>query len=49
MVMSEAARRLVALLRLLELSPSGDGVDSDDALLDAWFGVRSPLLPSDRY
>jgi hypothetical protein len=49
MVMSEAAQRLIALLRLLELSPSGYGVDGDDAVLDAWFGVRSPLLPSDRY
>ncbi|WP_344113769.1 hypothetical protein [Kribbella alba] len=43
MVTSEAARRLIALLRILERGPSGQGVNGDDAVLDAWFGARSPL------
>jgi hypothetical protein len=35
MLTSEAARRLIALLRILECRPSGYGVVGDDAILDA--------------
>jgi hypothetical protein len=45
----DVARRLVALLRLVE-GTSGDLADvlADDAMLDAWFGSRSPFhLASD--
>jgi hypothetical protein len=42
MVASEVARRLIALLRILERGPSGHGVGGDDALLDAWFGSAPP-------
>jgi hypothetical protein len=43
----DVARRLVALLRLME-GTSGDQADvlADDAMLDAWFGIRSPLHPA---
>jgi hypothetical protein len=49
MLTNEAARRLIALLRILEWGPSEYGVVGDDAVLDAWFGPRSPLLPADQY
>jgi hypothetical protein len=45
----EVARRLVALLRIVERGPAGDGQAADDVVLDAWFGIRSPVLPADRY
>lgn len=40
-VTSEIAERLVALLRIVERQASY-GVLGDDAVLDAWFGARSP-------
>jgi hypothetical protein len=44
-MMCETAQRLVALLRLLERGPAGPlGALGDDAVLDAWFGSRSPLF-----
>lgn len=45
MLGTDVARRLIALLRLVERT-AGDHVDvaTDDALLDAWFGHRSPLV-----
>jgi hypothetical protein len=46
---SEVARRLVALLRILERGTPEYGVLGDDAVLDAWFGVGSPLHPTGRY
>jgi hypothetical protein len=49
MLTDEAARRLIALLRILEWGPSGYSVVGDDAVLDAWFGPRSPLPTADRY
>jgi hypothetical protein len=45
---AETARRLVALLRILERSPAPHSVLGDDAMLDAWFGLRSPVLPAGR-
>jgi hypothetical protein len=48
MLTSEAARRLVPLLRILDWGPSEYGVVGDDVVLDAWFGPRSPLLTADR-
>jgi hypothetical protein len=44
MLTSETARRLIALLRILERGPTGHGIVGDDAVLDAWFGPRSPAL-----
>jgi hypothetical protein len=40
---TDVARRLIALLRIVERT-AGDHADvaTDDALLDAWFGLRSP-------
>lgn len=35
--------RLITLLRIVEREPAPFGVLGDDALLDAWFGTRSPL------
>jgi hypothetical protein len=42
--MCETAQRLVALLRMLEQGPAPFGQLGDDAMLDAWFGRRSPLF-----
>ncbi len=44
--MCETAQRLIALLRILERGPAPLGALGDDALLDAWFGSRSPLFRS---
>lgn len=41
----EVARHLVTLLRILERGPAPYGVLGDDAILDAWFGIRAPILP----
>jgi hypothetical protein len=41
--MCETTQRLLALLRLLERAPAPFGALGDDAVLDAWFGPRSPL------
>ncbi|TCO42352.1 hypothetical protein EV646_114176 [Kribbella antiqua] len=41
----EVARRLVILLRILERGPAPYGVLGEDAILDAWFGIRAPILP----
>lgn len=49
MTKSEVARRLIALLRMVERGPAPFGAVGDDAVLDAWFGVRSPVLAADRY
>jgi hypothetical protein len=47
-MMYETAQRLVALLRILERGPAGPlGALGDDAVLDAWFGSRSPLFRTD--
>jgi len=42
---TDVARRLIALLRIVERT-AGDHADvaTDDALLDAWFGLRSPAI-----
>jgi hypothetical protein len=46
-MMCETAQRLVALLRILERGPAGPlGALGDDAVLDAWFGSRSPRFRS---
>jgi len=42
--MSETSRRLLALLRIVERQPAPFGVLGDDAVLDAWFGRRSPIF-----
>jgi hypothetical protein len=44
--MCETAQRLVALLRILERGPAPLSALGDDAVLDAWFGSRSPLFRS---
>ena len=51
MATCQVAQRLVALLRMIEHGPApyGAGPDVDDAVLDAWFGARSGVLPIDRY
>ncbi|HET6987184.1 MAG TPA: hypothetical protein VFI00_11240 [Kribbella sp.] len=41
--MCETTQRLLALLRIVEQGPGRFDVLGDDALLDAWFGVRSRL------
>ncbi|WP_185445148.1 hypothetical protein [Kribbella qitaiheensis] len=43
MLGTDIGRRLIALLRIVERT-AGDHADvvTDDALLDAWFGPRSP-------
>jgi hypothetical protein len=41
--MCETTQRLIALLRILERDPAPFGLLGDDAVLDAWFGSRSPL------
>ncbi|WP_433169363.1 hypothetical protein [Kribbella sp. CA-247076] len=43
--MCETTQRLLALLQLLECAPAPFGELGDDAVLDAWFGARSPLFP----
>jgi hypothetical protein len=43
--MCETTQRLLALLRILERAPAPFGALGDDAVLDAWFGPRSPLDP----
>ena len=45
MLGTDVARRLIALLRIVERT-AGDHVDvaTDDALLDAWFGLGSPAI-----
>ncbi|WP_432951245.1 hypothetical protein ACQPXM_41360 (plasmid) [Kribbella sp. CA-253562] len=45
--MGDTAQRLVLLLKLLERCPSS-GELADDAVLDAWFGQRSPVFGRDR-
>ncbi|WP_168197241.1 hypothetical protein [Kribbella sp. ALI-6-A] len=47
MGMCQVAQRMVALLRIVERDPApyGAGSDVDDAVLDAWFGRRSSVLP----
>lgn len=45
MITGEAARRLIALLRIVERTTGPDSVGSDDAMLDAWFGPHSRTLP----
>jgi hypothetical protein len=42
--MFDTSRRLLALLRLLEGQAAPFGALGDDALLDAWFGRRSPAF-----
>jgi len=42
-MMCETTQRLLALLRIVERGPAGFGALGDDAVLDAWFGVRSRL------
>jgi len=42
-MMCETTQRLLALLRILERAPAPFGALGDDAVLDAWFGPRSPL------
>jgi hypothetical protein len=39
----QVAQRMVALLRIVEREPApyGAGPDVDDAVLDAWFGIRA--------
>jgi hypothetical protein len=49
MITGETARRLLALLRIVERSTGPSTVADDDALLDAWFGPHSRILPADRY
>jgi len=44
-VTCEVARRLMALLRIVEQGAAPYGVLGDDALLDAWFGTGSPIPP----
>jgi len=44
--MCETSQRLVALLRILERGPAPRGALGDDALLDEWFGNKSPLFRS---
>jgi len=46
--MCETTQRLLALLRMLERPPAPFGALGDDAVLDAWFGYRSPLHPQHR-
>jgi hypothetical protein len=41
--MCETTQRFLALLRMLERAPAPFGALGDDAVLDAWFGPRSPL------
>jgi hypothetical protein len=42
---TDVARRLIALLRIVERT-AGEHADvaADDALLDAWFGMCSPVV-----
>ncbi|MEU4292812.1 hypothetical protein AB0E63_31705 [Kribbella sp. NPDC026596] len=42
--MCATTQRLITLLRILEREPAPFGALGDDALLDAWFGTRSPLV-----
>ncbi|MEU8226285.1 hypothetical protein [Kribbella sp. NPDC048915] len=44
--MCDCCRRLLALLRLIEHGAVPCGVLGDDAVLDAWFGPRSPVFPA---
>ncbi|MEU4606408.1 hypothetical protein AB0F43_25745 [Kribbella sp. NPDC023972] len=44
----ETTQRLLALLRMLERGPAPFGAVGDDAVLDAWFGPRSPVWPHHR-
>jgi hypothetical protein len=44
-MMCDTTQRLLALLRLLERAPAPFGPLGDDAVLDAWFGPRSPVFP----
>ncbi|GAB2642915.1 hypothetical protein [Kribbella swartbergensis] len=44
-MMCDTTQRLLALLRLLERAPAQFGALGDDAVLDAWFGPRSPVFP----
>jgi hypothetical protein len=46
--MCETTQRLLALLRMLERAPAPFGPLGDDAVLDAWFGPRSPLASQPR-
>jgi hypothetical protein len=43
-MMCETTQRLLALLRILEHAPAPFGALGDDAVLDAWFGPRSPFI-----
>jgi hypothetical protein len=47
MITGEAARRLIALLRIVERTTVQDSVAYDDAMLDAWFGPHARALPAD--
>jgi hypothetical protein len=49
MITGETARRLLALLRIVERSTGPGSVADDDAMLDAWFGAHSRVLPADKY
>lgn len=49
MITGETARRLLALLRIVERSTGPSNVADDDALIDAWFGPHSRALPADQY
>jgi hypothetical protein len=42
MMMCATTQRLITLLRILERDPAPFGILGDDAVLDAWFGIRSP-------
>ncbi|MEV0285939.1 MULTISPECIES: hypothetical protein [unclassified Kribbella] len=39
----ETTQRLLALLRIVERDAAPFGALGDDAVLDAWFGIRSPV------
>lgn len=39
----ETTQRLLVLLRIVERDPAPFGALGDDAVLDAWFGIRSPV------
>jgi hypothetical protein len=43
MMMCATTQRLITLLRILERAPAPFGILGDDAVLDGWFGTRSPL------
>ncbi len=45
MTSGEVAARLIALLRIVERTTAQHTVANDDAMLDAWFGPHSRLLP----